>query len=84
MVEHRPVLTFLAHLVLIIGRRRSCSVPVWLAFVASTRAGSEFVSGIDAAPGRATGSIENYAQVLFQGQSSSGAPPIGLMLFNSL
>ena len=35
MVEHRPILTLLAHLVLVLGVL-TVAFPVWLAFVAST------------------------------------------------
>jgi sn-glycerol 3-phosphate transport system permease protein len=82
MVENRPWLAFLTHLVLILGVV-VVVLPVYLAFVASTRGGNDFLSGVvPLLPG--PNLIDNYGQMLSQGMASSGAPPLGMMLFNSL
>src|SRR5215470_8024701 len=82
MVENRPVLTFVAHATLILGAALMAA-PVWLAFVASTYAGADFVSGrLPLWPGSQF--IQNYEAMLSQGLSKAGAPAIGGMLLNSL
>jgi sn-glycerol 3-phosphate transport system permease protein len=82
MVENRPILTFLTHLVLILGVA-VIVFPVYLAFVASTRASGDFLSGIvPLLPGPHL--IDNYSQMLNAGLSVGGAPPAWLMLTNSL
>ncbi len=82
MVENRPFLTFLTHLVLIIGVA-VVVFPVYLAFIASTRASGDFLSGVvPLLPGRHL--IDNYSLMLNAGLSSAGAPPVWLMLTNSL
>ena len=82
MVEDRPILNLLAHLVLILGVL-VVAFPVWLAFVASTHESTAFTSGvIPLWPG--TQGPENYAVMLGQGVSTSGAPPLMLMMTNSL
>jgi len=81
MVERRPLFTLLQHVVLIVGAALFV-FPIWLAFVASTHTGREVNSGIPLLPGGEM--VTNYALVLGEGLSTAGAPPIGLMLFNSL
>ncbi len=82
MVEHRPILTLLAHLVLILGVL-IVAFPVWLAFVASTHEVTAFTSGvIPLWPG--TEGAANYGAMLGQGMSTSGAPPLLGMMANSL
>jgi len=81
MVENRPVLTVIAHATLILGAALMAA-PVWLAFVASTYLGADFVSGrLPLWPGPQF--IANYSTVLSQGLSNAGAPPIAGMLINS-
>ncbi len=81
MVERRPFLTVLTHLTLILGVA-FVALPVWIAFVASTHGAHDFISGLMPLwPGDQM--VKNYWQVLSQGESTAGAPPIGLMLFNS-
>ncbi|MGF1554188.1 MAG: sn-glycerol-3-phosphate ABC transporter permease UgpE [Paracoccaceae bacterium] len=80
MVERRPGLAVLTHVVLILGAGLF-ALPIWLAFVASTRTGVETARGLSLWPGDRL--IENYAQVLGEGLSQAGTPPIGLMLMNS-
>ena len=69
MVENRPFLTFLAHLVLIVGVV-IVAFPVYVAIIASTRASNEFLSGlIPLLPG--PHAIENYSRMLSSGVSTS-------------
>lgn len=82
MVENRPWLTLLAHLVLIVGVA-IVVFPVYVAFVASTQGSGQFLSGIiPMVPGRHL--LDNYRAMLAIGMTQSGAPPLGPMLFNSL
>ncbi|WBU63412.1 sn-glycerol-3-phosphate ABC transporter permease UgpE [Paracoccus aerodenitrificans] len=82
MIEHRPFLNFLTHLVLIFGVALVV-LPVWVAFVASTHTATDFSSGIIPMwPGPYL--VENYTQMLDTGVSTSGTPPVGRMMLNSL
>jgi len=81
MIESRPFLTVVQHAVLILGVALFV-FPIWIAFVASTHSAREVASGVPLLPGGEM--VANYAQVLGEGLSSAGAPPIGLMLFNSM
>lgn len=82
MVENRPLLSFLTHLVLIIGVVL-VAFPVYLAFVASTHGEGDFLSGlVPLLPGPHL--IENYWLMLTEGISTAGAPPLWIMLTNSL
>lgn len=82
MVENRPFLTFLAHLVLILGVI-VVAFPVYLAVIASTHGPSDFMSGtIPLLPG--TDTLENYRSMLTSGASTSGMLPLGRMMANSL
>lgn len=82
MVENRPLLNILSHAVLILGVA-SVALPVWIALVASTHGSGDFLTGTipmwfgGEAP-------DNYARMLGQGVSTSGAPPVGMMMVNSL
>ncbi|MDM8164308.1 sn-glycerol-3-phosphate ABC transporter permease UgpE [Roseovarius sp.] len=80
MVENRPVLNIVQHGLLILGAALFV-FPIYVAFIASTHTAREVGSGIPLLPGGEF--LTNYAQVLGEGLSSVGAPPIGLMLFNS-
>ncbi|WP_163267879.1 sn-glycerol-3-phosphate ABC transporter permease UgpE [Chelativorans alearense] len=82
MVENRPLLNLLSHLVLIVGVV-IVAFPVYVAVIASTRGPTDFMSGlIPLLPGPHT--LENYRRIVFSGVSTSGAPPIGMMMVNSL
>jgi sn-glycerol 3-phosphate transport system permease protein len=81
MVENRPLLNFLTHLVLIIGVV-IVVFPVYVAFIASTQAPNTFMRGVTPLlPGPAM--WDNYYEMLTTGMSTSGAPPLWLMLVNS-
>jgi sn-glycerol 3-phosphate transport system permease protein len=82
MIENRPLLKLTAHLVLIAGVAL-VAFPVYLAIIASTHGPNDFMSGvIPLLPG--PHAVENYRQVLASGVSTSGIPPISLMMTNSL
>jgi sn-glycerol 3-phosphate transport system permease protein len=82
MVENRPLLTFLTHLVLILGVA-IVAFPVYVALIASTLAEDDFLSGvIPMIPG--PHALENYGSMLATGMSTYGAPPVGPMMLNSL
>lgn len=82
MVEDRPLLNILTHAVLITGVA-IVVFPVYLAVIASTHPSTAFSSGvIPLLPGDRA--VENYEVMLGRGVSSSGAPPLGLMMTNSL
>jgi sn-glycerol 3-phosphate transport system permease protein len=82
MVENRPLLTLIAHAVLILAAALMAA-PVWIAFIASTYPGADFLAGqLPLWPG--PDFVANYRTVLFEGLSNAGAPPIAGMLINSL
>ena len=82
MVENRPLLTFLTHLVLIFGVM-VVMLPVWMAFVASTHAPEDLMSAnVPIWPGDQF--IENYRIALSVGVEGAGSVPLSRMLFNSL
>lgn len=82
MIENRPFLNFAAHLMLIFGVA-IVALPVWVAFVASTHTVQDLVSGtVPMWPGPHL--VENYSRMLSSGVSTSGTPPVGLMMMNSL
>jgi sn-glycerol 3-phosphate transport system permease protein len=81
MVENRPWLSFLTHLVLIAGVV-IVVFPVYLAFVASTHGSGDFMRGlVPLLPGPHL--VENYGRMLTEGISTAGAPPLSIMLMNS-
>lgn len=81
MVERRPFLDFLSHLVLIVGIV-VVAFPVYLTFVASTLTAEQV---LDAPMTLIPGShlIDNYRTVLFHGVGES-ASPVTAMMKNSL
>ena len=81
MIERRPVLTAVSHIVLIIGLA-VVAFPVYVTFVASTLTPEEVLQApMPLLPGSHL--IENYLKVLSSGAGLSGAP-VGRMLWNSL
>lgn len=83
MIERRPVLDFISHLVLIIG---ACIVafPIYVAFVASTQTAEQSaMAPIALVPGHEA--VRNYAEVLTHGASGNAAmPPVSRMMWVSL
>ena len=83
MVENRPFVTFVSHLVLLLGVI-IIAFPVWMTFVASTHDQSTMLrSPVPLLPG--THMFENYRQILFEGfgRGFSGVP-IWVTLMNSM
>jgi sn-glycerol 3-phosphate transport system permease protein len=83
MVENRPFVTFLSHLVLILGVI-IVAFPVWMTFVASTHDQMTMLqSPVPLWPG--THLIDNYREVLVQGYNSKGGTvPLYVTLTNSM
>lgn len=82
MVENRPWLTVLAHVVLLFGLLIT-AFPVWLTFVASTHEGTALTQfPMPLWPGDRF--LENYGTILFSGAKAAGGQPVLLMLWNSL
>jgi len=83
MIENRPILTFLSHLILVIGVV-IVALPVYITFVASSLAPDEVLqSPMPLVPGAHL--IENFKTVLTQGASTNvTTAPVGRMMFNSL
>ncbi|MDX1402563.1 MAG: sn-glycerol-3-phosphate ABC transporter permease UgpE [Kiloniellales bacterium] len=82
MVENRPWLTFLSHLILLSGVLL-IAYPIWVTFVASTHDPANLLSGVVPFwPGDSF--LKNYQQILGQGVEGAGGGPVGRMLTNSL
>ena len=82
MVENRPFLTVLSHLVVLLGVA-IIAFPVWMTFVASTHSQQTMLqSPIPLLPGPYL--IENYTQVLTEGYGRVGSTPVMMTLTNSL
>jgi sn-glycerol 3-phosphate transport system permease protein len=82
MVENRPFLTWLSHIVMILGVI-VMAFPVWITFVASTHDQVTMLQQpIPLLPG--SHMIENYTQILKQGYGSLNTTPVALTLLNSL
>jgi sn-glycerol 3-phosphate transport system permease protein len=83
MVENRPFVTFVSHLILVIGVV-IVALPVDVTVVASSLAVDEVLqSPMPLLPGSHL--IENYTKVLSQGASTNvTTAPVGRMMFNSL
>jgi sn-glycerol 3-phosphate transport system permease protein len=83
MIENRPGLSFVSHLILAVGVA-IVALPVYITFVASSLAADEVLqSPMPMLPGSHL--IENYTKVLAQGASTNvTTAPVGRMMFNSL
>jgi sn-glycerol 3-phosphate transport system permease protein len=82
MVENRPYLTFISHLIVLIGIAITI-MPIWITFVASTHPIENIMDGtVPMWPGGQL--FENYATVLGSGIEDAGGVPVGVMLMNSL
>ena len=82
MVERRPLFTFLAHLILIVGVV-IVALPIWIVLVTS----SQRVEDVLSAPipmWFGDQLLENYAAVLGTGITGSSSGPVGPMMLNSL
>lgn len=85
MIERRSSLTFISHLILIIGVLL-VAFPVYLTFVASTQTAEQIVQGnpMSLIPG--TNFFETYKMALFGGKNSVGSKiiPVAPMMWVSL
>ncbi|MET0963573.1 MAG: sn-glycerol-3-phosphate ABC transporter permease UgpE [Noviherbaspirillum sp.] len=82
MIERRPILDMISHLVLILGVL-IVAFPIYVAFVASTQTMEQSaMSPISLIPG--TQFIENYSQVLGTGTTRVAVAPVGRMMWVSL
>ena len=82
MVENRPWLTLMSHVVLCAGVLVT-ALPIWIAFVASTHPADSMMSArLPLLPGDSL--LENYASVLGSGVKAAGSVPVGTMLWNSM
>ena len=83
MIERRPLLDFISHLVLIIGVA-IVAFPIYVAFVASTQTAEQAnAAPLSLVPG--TQFIENYSAVIVKGAGGNVAvPPVARMMWVSL
>jgi len=82
MVENRPFLTVLSHLIVLLGVA-IIAFPVWMTFVASTHSQQTMLqSPIPVLPGPHL--IENYKKVLTEGYGKVGSTPVMMTLTNSM
>jgi len=82
MIENRPVLTVLRHLILIVGIA-IVAFPIYVTFVASSLTAEQVLeSPMQLYPGGRL--IENYLTVLTQGSGMGSSAPVGQMMINSL
>jgi len=82
MTEHRPFLTFLAHLTLILGILL-VAFPIWVTFVAATHEATRMVQvPLPLLPGDQF--FVNLKEVFTNGIAGAGGIPVGLMMMNSL
>ena len=82
MIEHRPVITFLAHLTLILGIF-IVAFPIWVTFVAATHDATRMVQvPLPLLPGDQF--FVNLKEVMANGIVGAGGIPVGMMMLNSL
>ncbi|WP_377157252.1 sn-glycerol-3-phosphate ABC transporter permease UgpE [Roseateles sp. UC29_93] len=81
MVERRPALTMLSHLILVLGVL-IVAFPLYIAFVASTQTAAEIVqSPMPLLPGSHL--LDNYAAALFGNTGGGSKAPVGQMMWIS-
>ncbi len=82
MSEHRPILTFIAHLTLILGIIL-VAFPIWVTFVAATHEAARMVQvPLPLLPGDQF--FINLREVFINGIAGAGGIPVGMMMMNSL
>jgi sn-glycerol 3-phosphate transport system permease protein len=85
MIERRPILTFVSHVILILGVL-IVAFPVYITFVASTQTADAIVQApMPMLPGSSF--VENYKTALFgnaNGSGSGSSAPVGRMMWVSL
>ncbi len=80
MVEHRPLMTFVTHALLVLGTV-ALAFPIYVTFVASTHSIEEITRSFPLLPGSHL--VENYLRALTVGPRDVGAT-VGTMMLNSL
>ncbi|NKB54936.1 MAG: sn-glycerol-3-phosphate ABC transporter permease UgpE [Alphaproteobacteria bacterium] len=80
MVENRPYLTVLTHLIMVAGLL-IVLFPIYVAFVASTHLTEDVISSVQ--PWFGDQLIENYGTVLQSGKENAGGVPVSIMMWNS-
>ncbi|ANH68855.1 sn-glycerol-3-phosphate ABC transporter permease UgpE [Mitsuaria sp. 7] len=81
MVERRPALTMLSHLILVLGVL-IVAFPLYIAFVASTHTATEIVQApMPMLPG--SHFLDNYAAALFGNSGGGSKAPVGQMMWVS-
>ena len=81
MVERRPALTLLSHLILVLGVL-IVAFPLYIAFVASTQTAAEIVqSPMSLTPGAHL--VDNYSAALFGSSGTGSKAPVGQMMWIS-
>lgn len=80
MVENRPYLTVLTHLIMVAGLA-IVLFPIYVAFVASTHLTEDVISSVQ--PWFGDQFLENYGTVLSSGKANAGGVPVSVMLLNS-
>jgi len=80
MVEHRPLLTFITHALLIVGML-IIAFPIYVTFVASSHSIETITGSFPLLPGAQL--LKNYLQALSVGSKDVGAT-VGQMMLNSL
>lgn len=81
MVERRPALTLLSHLILVLGVL-IVAFPLYIAFVASTQTAAEIVqSPMSLTPGAHL--VDNYSAALFGSSGAGSKAPVGQMMWIS-
>ena len=82
MIEHRPVVTVISHLVFFLGVAL-IAFPIWITFVASTHDAVRMTQvPLPLLPGDQF--FVNLKTTLARGLEGSGSPPVSTMLLNSL
>ncbi len=82
MIENRPILNFITHLVLIFGVAL-IALPVYVTFIASTQTAADVVQApMSLLPGGHF--IDNYWGALTQGAGNAKSVGVGRMMLNSL
>ena len=82
MIENRPVVTFLAHLTLVLGVLL-VAFPIWITFVASTHDAVRMARvPLPLLPGNQF--FVNLKEAFTHGVGGAGGIPVGLMMLNSL
>ncbi|HHG90039.1 MAG TPA: sn-glycerol-3-phosphate ABC transporter permease UgpE [Devosia sp.] len=82
MIEHRPIITVLAHLTLILGIA-IVAFPIWVTFVAASHDAVRMTQvPLPMWPGDQF--FVNLNKAMFEGIAGAGGIPVGMMMLNSL